>query len=387
MKYKEYLQRFISIKDFHFLVVHKGGDSYLKCIAGFYKNGTWDIIADGAVGDIYYKLNEERNITVPYKEVINKPTRKVVIYREPFERFVSLYNEKIKCGHLLPSYIENGLTTDSTIEDFIEYTKKSFINDDIEQHIYPISKQFRYQDIDDIVKIEDLDDYLHYHNIETPNMHINTAPIKYDLKDYEPYKSVIMALYADDYDIVKSSKLWCRKKVNDNVIKCCKFGNNMNVDQDFLEILNYYLYKHSPKSILDLGSGNTTLLFNDIKDVTVTSIDDSEEFSVGNANIVNSSINELYSKYDITLNGKYDFVCVDGPYGYKSHTPRLNILDIILRKQLDRDYTIFFHDSMRDGEKRLISLVKKALIDGGYVIKERYFDIITGVTMLTSLEI
>lgn len=375
-------------------IIPKGANSYLKCIAGYYKNGKWDVQTEGSVGDIYYDFNKNWKITLNYQDALKKDIRRFSVYREPFERFVSLYNEKIKCGHLLQDYRSAGLTQHSSFEDFLQFAEDSFIRNSVEYHLCSQSELYAVNDIDDIVMINDLDDYLAYYDIETPNTHINVAPLPINALDFDIHRHRIMALYNEDYKLLSSNKVWLRKRLpNINLAK-----NEYTPQNVYLEHIWYVLSKYGTTNILDLGSGNTTLLFryyvnNVNKNANLLSVDHDCNYALNDVAMYEQTLNPIYSRYnglvdDIARNNKqFDLISVDGPIGWQSKVPRIDVLDIITRGLLSRRFFIFIHDTNRCGEKQLLRLVMYELDRIGVKYYKYELSKESKATLITSLKI
>ncbi len=79
----------------------------------------------------------------------------------------------------------------------------------------------------------------------------------------------------------------------------------------------------------------------------------------------NNTENDIYEDLSDVINGmNYDFVLIDGPYGYNSVYPRMNILDLI-PNNLASDFVIILDDAERQGERNTAQLIFNKLNDAG----------------------
>ena len=79
----------------------------------------------------------------------------------------------------------------------------------------------------------------------------------------------------------------------------------------------------------------------------------------------NNTENDIYEDLsDVIKDMKYDFVLIDGPYGYNSVYPRMNILDLI-PNNLASDFVIILDDAERQGERNTVQLIFNKLNESG----------------------
>lgn len=179
---------------------------------------------------------------------------------------------------------------------------------------------------------------------------------------------MIKQMYMQDYKLIEETPLLLRKPLVKDVNM---MFDNFTAPLSYIETLNCLVQIRNPKCILDFGMGNSTRFFSTL-DVELICIEDNleyaekikEECSLDNScvHICESEINNDYSCYKgLKLDGVFDFISIDGPYGYKSKLPRTNILDIIDEGKLDNEFCIVLHDSDRIGEKNLICEIRKHL--------------------------
>lgn len=148
----------------------------------------------------------------------------------------------------------------------------------------------------------------------------------------------------------------------------------------FLYILLIILDKAMPNNILEFGLGQTTKLTTQYakfknSNCMLQTIDHDEQWinamsnelpSADNISIIKRDLmtfmlNGIQSdKYkdlqEITTDRKYDFVIIDGPYGFDRTYPRTNILDLI-PQNLAEEFIIILDDAERQGEKNTAQLI------------------------------
>lgn len=92
-----------------------------------------------------------------------------------------------------------------------------------------------------------------------------------------------------------------------------------------------------------------------------------------------------YAKFASRLNGKkFDFILIDGPYGYRSpEYSRIDILDI-LPVCLKENFVILMDDCDREGERQTCELIKLMLDDAGIQYYYRMYSGEKDVMMITS---
>ena len=151
----------------------------------------------------------------------------------------------------------------------------------------------------------------------------------------------------------------------------------------FLFILLVTLNIAKPKKILEFGIGQTSKLTcayaksNKDSQLTIVEHDKkwieamkqqlkpSENVLIANKEMVkvnfNNTENDIYADLtDITRRQKFDFIIIDGPYGYRSKYSRMNILDLI-PNNLAKDFIIVLDDVEREGEANTAELIFKKL--------------------------
>ena len=152
----------------------------------------------------------------------------------------------------------------------------------------------------------------------------------------------------------------------------------------FLYILLLILEKIQPKNILELGLGQTTILTTQYAkyknpDAILSVIDHDEAWinamseqlpTAENIKIIkrdleqfslnNTQNDKYYNLQEITSDKKFDFIIIDGPYGFDRLYPRTNILDLI-PNNLAEDFVIILDDAERVGEQNTAKLIFEKL--------------------------
>lgn len=148
----------------------------------------------------------------------------------------------------------------------------------------------------------------------------------------------------------------------------------------FLYILYRILDEFCPKSILELGLGQTTKM---ISQYTISHISShklfehdkvwidicSKKMNLSKTDIINNEIETLmidghpvtvYKDFSSKVKGeKFDFICIDAPFG-SEYVSRIDILDVI-PMCLDKSFVIVIDDCERMGEMKMIEMLLKKL--------------------------
>lgn len=121
------------------------------------------------------------------------------------------------------------------------------------------------------------------------------------------------------------------------------------------------------KRVLELGAGQTSLLFNQLRkrrDFEILTLEDNADWAARIGSMVSHKVvhcplvpHEVSgvsaTGYDLSkLEGKFDFVVVDGPMGTKKHS-RWGALSLIAQN-LDAEYVLLFDDAERKGEQQTV---------------------------------
>lgn len=163
--------------------------------------------------------------------------------------------------------------------------------------------------------------------------------------------------------------------------------HNWAANYSFIYLLYRILDKVQPKNILEFGLGQTTKVTtqyivnkNPKAYLNVCEhnrewieryggeIEKHEHIKINHVKLeyfeYKGKRNDRYAHEDmekITKGEEFDLIIIDGPIGGGKNLPRSNIIDIIKREHLGKDFIIIFDDSERNGEKETIKETKAAL--------------------------
>ena len=146
-----------------------------------------------------------------------------------------------------------------------------------------------------------------------------------------------------------------------------------------------------PKSIIELGVGQTTLLINDLRDKAgfefdIMSIEHDEYWAKKMGDMVSHDISygglvtkrvfgKKVSCYDLEKvplgEKKFDLMIVDGPVG-TIFWSRICALEI-LKTHADTDFTIIFDDYQRFGERQTAALIRKHFLANGVDLQKMVY--------------
>lgn len=197
---------FVDIKDKEFLVISKCACSTIKGMS-LGKDKLREIHAD--------------NVGIPYNEGIKCCKRKVVIWRDPVERFISLYNNRLYWNkERVWASIDNfecflNIAKNYIIK-FLEGVDYKLMDIFYDEHFIPQFFWYNLSDIDTVVDIKDLDSYFAEECDIITIPHYNKSPITSKTLKKEDLSNELLdrikELYDIDYklykDINESGKLW-----------------------------------------------------------------------------------------------------------------------------------------------------------------------------------
>lgn len=154
--------------------------------------------------------------------------------------------------------------------------------------------------------------------------------------------------------------------------------NGMSITNYQIKELFFYLDKYKPKSILELGSGVSTELLKDFLNENggeIISIDHDlhyrgnyilELVSGGDYEIDGQIFNNTnyYNGFrEFIADKKFDFVMIDGPYGWDTNQEytRIQLLDIV--ENLADKSLVFVHDTDRKNAQSTLNLFEQKIKD------------------------
>ena len=195
--------------NFMFNITCKNACSYLKYITllnnGYDLNGVSDYHYEFINRNLcYHPVDADFNVEPKIGKdgkVFNPDDYKMIyIYRDPFERFVSTYNDKVK-NKLWFSYRDSGLHSDTTFKEFLEFAEYNIKNrnGNVEEHIRPQIDYYTTR-VDCVVPLEKLQKFIKEHNLSDDFSYINSFP--HVLDEYEKYRDRVYKLYENDLKIL-----------------------------------------------------------------------------------------------------------------------------------------------------------------------------------------
>lgn len=195
-----------------FVSIAKGGCTNLKLITA-----TDDSIKVKDKKEIHgkYRSRADGKQTILIGDDSYKGFVRVVFWRDPVKRFFSWYSDKVQ--HVYQPYlISVGFALDDSFEraiDFLKFELGKNESEWIEEHVRPQSLIYDINDVDVVVDMKDMDDYLAAIGVDIPkNINISSKPKK---KMPEWVEKEVKQLYKADYDMKKrlESKWWDGKTV------------------------------------------------------------------------------------------------------------------------------------------------------------------------------
>lgn len=189
------------------------------------------------------------------------------------------------------------------------------------------------------------------------------------------------------------------------------YNKNVNlsgyaVDEGYMNSMINILNAHCFKNILDLGCGQTTMIFAQYIKFTNGKLSTIESDFKWAEKIINEYPNiEMFSHIHfyrsfvsesshyiklirdlIHFDEKFDFISVDGPLGYKCKLlSRTNIIDIISNELLADQFVIMFHDTNRVQDNNTVTICKLLLENLGIKIRTNTSYFGKGTIILTNI--
>lgn len=132
--------------------------------------------------------------------------RKIAVWRDPVERAVSFYSSNVLKYE--PHIFGIEKFSDVVAEAERQYANPFGTSLLVDQHLRKQSDYYKVEDVDVIVRIEDLDEYLFSIGVEAPER-LNVSEARYQPTEAEA--NAVRAFYADDYELLNSGKVWKRQ--------------------------------------------------------------------------------------------------------------------------------------------------------------------------------
>jgi hypothetical protein len=189
-----------------FVTIAKNGLIHLKNIAIYNKTGYYPegLEAHNLIG---YKENEhylyKKTDRVAMEQKFGKLVR-FAVWRDPVQRLISCYKLFILEKEPRPYFSYCGLYQDTSFDRFMEFVrfelgKSNPVYQD--EHIRKQSDYYKPEDVDYIIPIHKLNQFLTDHNVPIVQEKANKTSVDFRLTD-ERYIDEIKKLYADDYNII-----------------------------------------------------------------------------------------------------------------------------------------------------------------------------------------
>lgn len=195
-----------------YIYISKAASTHLRSIALYEKTGIWltnwpdeTHIECGNFGVL-----QQLDINTCKKNLGKKI---FAVYLDPFRRLVSTYQDKIKSGVPDGYFNKIGLGKDSSFKDFMCFVRKELKKKNpfcIERHVRPQHLFYSEAEVDLIIPGEFLNDFLIMNNIPIPPKKVNQSKKPNDYSEFELFREEIKKLYALDYKLLESSKLYNR---------------------------------------------------------------------------------------------------------------------------------------------------------------------------------
>lgn len=165
--------------------------------------------------------------------------------------------------------------------------------------------------------------------------------------------------------------------------------NIFSLTQEQLNYLKKLLDEFKPQNICELGSGVSTQVFNEYlinsnnykfisiehdsnyKSNTYCELIMNTHYEIGEYNFDN--VNIYKDLYNTLKNNKFDFVLIDGPFGWDNSQKfsRVQMLEFLDKDLLDDRGYFLIHDSERSNSKNTEDILKQLFAEKGYKITKK----------------
>lgn len=159
---------------------------------------------------IEHKVQEHNNVR-KYRSYGKVDWKVFSVYRDPVERLVSFYTNKVIDENHNDWLVSLGMMSCS-FDEVLSAVESSLTNDSPfmqDQHIRRQVDTYPVVDIDIIVPLEHLDDFLRENGITPPHQNVSKGEKPTLTQEQEER---IKKLYAADYELLKSPKVWTPSK-------------------------------------------------------------------------------------------------------------------------------------------------------------------------------
>lgn len=195
---------YVEINHYNFVIIPKNACTTLMALSFKLENQSFN--------KIHNEVHINNKLLKGFS--VNNAYPKVAIYRDPIERFISIYNNRDKHENRCWGNISN-------IGDFINFAKaeqeksicKTYKSNGCDEHFIPQYKFYNLKDIDIIVQLKDLNSFIKekLHIINPINKNKSNGTLEKSQLTVNQIKEIIN-IYKKDYilfdDIVKSDKLY-----------------------------------------------------------------------------------------------------------------------------------------------------------------------------------
>lgn len=189
-----------------FVVVSKNASTFLKRVSILHATGEWN--TDLRSTHAMVGRDGGSNYLVPVREMTtwerrNGRLRKFAVWRDPIRRVESCYSMFCIDGIYLPHLAASALYADPSEEHFRKFIQfeTSKPRGWIESHFKPQSHSYDATDVDDILEIQDVHNYLDHHGVSYIDEKSNSSNNSdYRIKDAS-WRDELRRIYAADYDI------------------------------------------------------------------------------------------------------------------------------------------------------------------------------------------
>lgn len=198
---------YIEKHDMAFVVISKNGVTFLKNVAIFEKCGyipknedeSHYIIGNSPESGYLFTMDQVRQY-----EKENEPLLKFAVWRDPVERLVSCYKFFLLEREYRNYFNYLNLYEDDSFDRFMEFTefelkKRNPLFQD--EHIRRQSDYYSICDVDYVVHIKKLNQFLAEHGVTLREEKANETKVHFDFPR-EKWEKKIKELYASDYEII-----------------------------------------------------------------------------------------------------------------------------------------------------------------------------------------
>lgn len=187
--------------------IANAGCEELERVAVFKNRGLW---LNEKPGVMHWACREQGLLSLVSDKAEESGKIRFAVYRDPFERLVSVYQEQVQGKKVLGYYSRLGCFKQMSFESFLKVVRQELSKAnplDMDEHLRPQSDCYRLDDVDCVVPYSLLKRFLLGKGVSCENLPEDLSA-SVDFKPFESFRAQVEVLYAKDYEILTCEKKW-----------------------------------------------------------------------------------------------------------------------------------------------------------------------------------